>query len=127
IAKNKKPHTIGEQLPLPAAIGMCEVMIGAEAAQKLKTILLSDNTVQRRIEDMASDIKTQLIERIKVSDAITLQLDELTNVAEKSHLVAFVRFVWLGDFNEEMLLCREIPSHGISLHTAKFSAKTLTQ
>ncbi len=45
IAKCKKPHTIGEELILPAAVDMCRVMVGEEAANKIKSIPLSNDTV----------------------------------------------------------------------------------
>ena len=46
IAKCKKPHTIGENLILPAAIDMVRIMFGKNEAQKLKNIPLSDNTIK---------------------------------------------------------------------------------
>ena len=53
VAKCKKPHTIEEQLILPAAVDMCRALINDECAKKLKTIPLSDNTIGRRIGEMA--------------------------------------------------------------------------
>jgi hypothetical protein len=47
IAKNKKPHTIGETLLLPAAMKMCEIMHSEKYGETLKTIPLSNNTVMR--------------------------------------------------------------------------------
>ena len=60
IARTGKPHTIGEDFFLPAAKEMVEVMIGEKAAKKLNLISLSDNTVKRRIDDMATDVLKQL-------------------------------------------------------------------
>jgi hypothetical protein len=48
IAKNKKPHTVGETLLLPAAMKMCKIMHGEKYGEALKTIPLSNNTVMRR-------------------------------------------------------------------------------
>jgi hypothetical protein len=45
IAKNKKPHTIGETLLIPAAMKMCKIMHGEKYGEALKTIPLSNNTV----------------------------------------------------------------------------------
>jgi hypothetical protein len=42
-----------------------EVMLGTQEANKLKTIPLSDNTIQRRINHMADDIREQLVEKFK--------------------------------------------------------------
>lgn len=64
IAKSKKPHTIGEELILPSAVEMCEVMLGSEAANKLKSIPLSNDTVKRRIELLSVDIQSQLLDRL---------------------------------------------------------------
>ena len=66
IAKSRKAHTIGEELLQPAAVEMCELMVGPEAANQLWLIPLSNSTVHQRIEDMLSDILDQLIERLKV-------------------------------------------------------------
>ncbi len=62
IVKSKKAHTIGEELLQPAAVEMCELMVGPEAANQLWLIPLSNTNVHRRIEDMSSDILNQLIE-----------------------------------------------------------------
>ena len=45
-------------------------MIGTEAVNKLNALSISDNTVQRRIADMADDIKSQMVEQIKDSPII---------------------------------------------------------
>ena len=56
IAKRKKAHTIGENLVLPAAKVMVRCVFGDESMKKLNSISLSNNTVQRRIEEMSVDI-----------------------------------------------------------------------
>ncbi|XP_030605115.1 myelin-associated glycoprotein-like [Archocentrus centrarchus] len=47
IALCKKPHTIAEELILPAALDMVSVMLDDASAAKLKTIPLSNDTVAR--------------------------------------------------------------------------------
>ncbi len=54
IAKAGKAHTIGDMLILPAAKDLCSVML---AASKINSVPLSDNTISRRISDMAHDCK----------------------------------------------------------------------
>ncbi len=49
IAQSKKPHTIAEQLILPAALDMVSIMLDETSAAKLKAIPLSNDTVARRI------------------------------------------------------------------------------
>ena len=72
----KKPHTIAEGLILPAAVDLVGTMIGA--AEKLKMVLLSDDIMCRRIDDMAQDIQDQLIDKMKEPE-FGLQLDEATD------------------------------------------------
>ncbi|XP_060872696.1 zinc finger BED domain-containing protein 5-like [Metopolophium dirhodum] len=45
VAQSKKPHTIAEELILPSAIDMVSTMIGESAANQLKNIPLSNNTI----------------------------------------------------------------------------------
>ncbi|GFV37916.1 putative DD41D transposase [Trichonephila clavipes] len=52
-ARCKKPHTIGEELILPAAIEIVETMFGDNFAKELQSIPLSNDTVSRRIDDIA--------------------------------------------------------------------------
>ncbi|CAM1298524.1 Uncharacterised protein r2_g811 [Pycnogonum litorale] len=107
IAKQKKPHTIGENLIKPCALKMAEIVLGKECANKLATISLSNNTVQRRITDMAHDIKAQVVNEIKSSafEQFSIQLDESTDVASCSQLMVFARYIHSGRFKEEFLFC----------------------
>lgn len=59
IAKGKKSHIIGETLVKPCMLKAAEIVLGPESKQKLQQISLSDNTVKRRIDDMAEDIKNK--------------------------------------------------------------------
>jgi len=55
IAKYKKLHTIAEELILPAAIDMVNIMVGEYAGKLLSKVPLSNNTDSRRIHHMAED------------------------------------------------------------------------
>ena len=105
IARSKKPHTIGEELILPAAVDMCEVLFGKECSQKLKTIPLSDDTMSRRISDMSEDIRIQLIGRLQ-QVKFAIQLDESTDIASAAQLLVYVRYLWGGDAVEDFLFCK---------------------
>ena len=89
IAKAGKPHTVGENLILPAAKQIVEVMLGEKAVQPINLISLSDNTVKRRIDDMADNVSEQLIQSIRESRFYALQLDESTDIANVSNLLAY--------------------------------------
>ncbi len=56
IAQSKKPHTIAEQLILPAALDMVSIMLDETSAAKLKAIPVND-TVARRICNISSDLE----------------------------------------------------------------------
>ena len=61
IAKAKKPHNIGEELVKPILIDVVLLLCGENAAEKIKNVPLSDNTVDRRIDSMATDCEDQQI------------------------------------------------------------------
>ena len=65
VAKAQKPHTIAESLILPAAIAMTTAMHGEKIASALKQIPLSNDSMSKRINELANDMKWQLIERVK--------------------------------------------------------------
>ena len=58
VAKNKKPHTIAEELIMLAAKVL--VVIGDEAVSNLNSVSLSNNTMQRHIIEMSTDINKQV-------------------------------------------------------------------
>ena len=102
IAKCKKPHTNAEKLILPAAIV-------EGSAEKLKLVQISNDTVCRRIGDMAEDIYYELIDQMKQRES-GLQLDEATDGSRDAHLICYVCFF---DFSEErtveeLLFCKPI-------------------
>ena len=105
IAKQKKAHTIGENLVLPAAKVMVHCVFGDESVKKLNPISLSYNTVQRRIEEMSVDILQQVISDICRSESgFAIQLDECTDVTNCAQLLIFVRYVGKEGVKEEFLM-----------------------
>ncbi|GFU53010.1 hypothetical protein TNCV_1142991 [Trichonephila clavipes] len=56
ISKRFMPHTIAEELILPAAIEIVKTMFGDNFAKELQSIPLSNDTVSRRIGDIAEDV-----------------------------------------------------------------------
>ena len=65
IAKDKKPHSIGETLIKPAAVTISQIMHGDKIADEVKQIPLSADTIRRRISEMGQDIKCKLNYRVK--------------------------------------------------------------
>ena len=56
IAQRKQPHIVAENLVVPCCREIVRIMLGENAAKEIQKIPLSDNTVSRRINDMAADI-----------------------------------------------------------------------
>ena len=81
-------------------------MFGADAVNKLSSLSLSDNTVERRMEEMSEDLKNQVVVEIKQSPIYVLQLDESTNVSFCAQFMVYVRYINNCDFKEELLSCR---------------------
>ena len=112
IAKQKKPHTIAEGLVKPCAIKMVERVLGKQSSKKLEALSLSDNTIQRRITEMANDISSQLISKLKSSlhGMFSIQLDESTDISNVSHLMVFVRWASNTSIEEAILFCSPLES-----------------
>ncbi|XP_072389908.1 SCAN domain-containing protein 3-like [Diabrotica undecimpunctata] len=87
IAKCKKPHTIAEELILPATVDMVTVMIGKSVAKEIKNVPLSNSTVSRRIHDMAEDINAQIVG--KLSGLFAIQLDEAMDSNDDAQLICY--------------------------------------
>ena len=81
-------------------------MIGTGAEKKLAPVPLSKNTIQRRISEIAEDIKQQVADEIQAAPLkmFAIQLDESTDVARCAQFLVFVRYIKDGDFKEEFLL-----------------------
>ena len=56
MARTGKPHTIVGDLILPAAADIAGTMLGEKAQKTIQTMTSSNNTVSRRISDMAGDV-----------------------------------------------------------------------
>ena len=95
LAKEQKPQTIAESLILPAAIAMTTAMHGGKIASALKQIPLSNDTVSKRIIDIAVDMKFQRIERLKKC-RFSLQLYESTDLTSVAQLLVFVCYSYEG-------------------------------
>ncbi len=116
-------HTIAEELILPAAIDMVSVMLDEASVAKLKTIPVSNDTMSRRIHDIANDIEEQLIEKIK-GKRYALQVDEATDSNKDSLLIAYVRFVDFESLNEDLLFCKYIPKRATADELLKLLIRT---
>ncbi|VVC33732.1 Hypothetical protein CINCED_3A006762 [Cinara cedri] len=104
IKKCLKPYTVGEGLILPAAIEMYTEMINEKVANQLKNIPLFDTTVARRISLISNNLKLQLLSRL--TGKFSLQLDEITDIANEAILLTYVRYFYNNKIHEELVKTR---------------------
>jgi hypothetical protein len=100
--------TIREKLILHCAIDLAACMIDEEAARKIQLVPLSNNTIQRRIQDCASNVLDELVRRLRLSESFTVLLGESTDDVNLAILLVFVWYVYEGEFQEDLLLCKSI-------------------
>jgi zinc finger BED domain-containing protein 5/7/8/9 len=109
IAKSGKAHTIGKELILPAVKEVLEMVLHHRAASNvIKNVPLSNDTVRRRIDEMAEDVEASLC-KILILTEFSLQVDESTLPStNEALLLAYVRFVKEGKIIQEMLFARSL-------------------
>ncbi|CAH1968358.1 unnamed protein product [Acanthoscelides obtectus] len=95
IAKQNKPHTI---------------ILGEDAEQKMKSISLSNHTVKRRIDDIAADIKSQIINKVKLSQFFAISSDESNDIVNCAQLIVYVRYIGRYIIQEEILYSQSLTS-----------------
>lgn len=110
VAEQQKCHTIAKNLIMPCAYEMVSKVCGEDQAKKLSAISLSNNTIRRQVDDMASDILSQVTTEIKESSysKFSLQFDESCDVASSAVLLGFVRYIHQDKTKEEFLLCENL-------------------
>ena len=85
---------IGKKLILPSTKDLCHELLREVAVKKIENAPLSARTVIRRIEEIAEDIETQLLERINTSLRYALQVDKSTDIDNKPQLLVYVQYLY---------------------------------
>jgi len=111
IVKDGNPHTIGETLVLPAAKDMVHTVLGEKAAKELDKIPLSNKSVKRRIDTMASNIEEILVTQLKICSYFSLQVDESTDITNVAELLVFIWYDFHNIINKENLFCKSLESN----------------
>ncbi len=62
ISKSHTPFTMGKKLVMPSVVDVCCEVLGQ---MKVSEIPLSNDTVLHRIQDMAADIESQVLDRAR--------------------------------------------------------------
>uniref|UniRef100_F7ATE3 Zinc finger MYM-type containing 6 n=1 Tax=Macaca mulatta TaxID=9544 RepID=F7ATE3_MACMU len=111
-AASKKPFSIAEELIKPYLVEMCSEVLGSSAGDKMKTIPLSNVTIQHRIDELSADIEDQLIQKVRESKWFALQIDESSEISDITLLLCYIRFIDYDcrDVKEELLFCIEMPT-----------------
>jgi hypothetical protein len=60
---------------------------------------------------MSCNIECNLIKQIKSSQGFAMQVDESIDVASLSVLLAFMRYIYNNQVEEEMLICKPWSAH----------------
>ena len=109
VAKNKKPHTIAEELIVPAAKVLVKHVVNDEPVSNLNSVLLSNNTIQRGITEMSTDVNEQVITEVQGSKyGFAIQLDETTDASNCAQLLVFVHYATKDSIRSELLLSIEM-------------------
>lgn len=111
IAKRGQPHTIGEDIILPATKAIVKNLFSEKHTNEVSAISVSNSTVKRRIDEMAESVKNILLERLRESETFALQLDESNDISNNANLVAFVRYEHENKVCEDFLFCESLPLH----------------
>ncbi|XP_026955338.1 SCAN domain-containing protein 3 [Sagmatias obliquidens] len=114
VAKSKTPYTIAETLVKDCIKEVCLEMLGESAAKKVAQVPLSNDTIARRIQELANDMEDQLIEQIKLAKYFSLQLDECRDIANMIILLVYVRFEHDDDIKEEFFFSASLPTNTTS-------------
>ena len=69
----------------PSLIAACNEVLGQSAASKIKDIPLSNDTVERRLCDMAEDTETQLIEKNLKIEILCITTGGIYRYSEQQH------------------------------------------
>ena len=118
IVKAGKPHTTGE-LILPAVKKVIKIVLYKSPEQVIKSIPLSNNSVQRRVDKMAENVK-ETLSKMLMTTKLSLQLVESTLLGNESLLLAYVCFIKDGSLCQELLFARllETDTKGESVYQA---------
>ena len=129
IVRAKKPHTIGESLIKPCLKDAVSLLVGEDAAKKVGQIPLSDNTVCRRIGDMAENLNEQIVARVKSSSWHALALDESTDVSSCAQLLVYVRYIHDDDIEEDFFMCIKTwrPEREVLMSSTNYKVSTKHQ
>ncbi|XP_067950484.1 zinc finger BED domain-containing protein 5-like [Watersipora subatra] len=84
------------------------IVHGKPAGQKFQDLPPSNNTVKRRVDDIAANLEEKVVAKIKASPFWAIQLNESTDVTGLSQLLVYGRYVHDTSIEEELLFCQPL-------------------
>jgi hypothetical protein len=127
VAKRIQPHTIAEDVILPACKEIVKSILGDDAEKEISFVPLSNDTVSRRIDDMSSDIQCHVREKLSDSRLFSLQLDESTDISKECQLLSYIRFIDEDSVIEQFLACSELSTTSTGADVYESMSNTLTE
>ena len=94
-------------LAKPAMLACASEVPGKDTASALSKISLSNDTITRRQDEMASFVEEKIVE-ILSKTKFSLQTDEST-IQNQAIFLVYVRFIYDNDVREEMLFIKSLP------------------
>ena len=110
IAKAGKPHTIGEELILPVIKEVINTVVHKPASDIIRKIPLSNNLVQRRIDEMGEGVENSLCYHLKKCQ-FSIQLDDFILPNNEALLLSYVRFIKERHVCHELLFAKNVVSN----------------
>jgi hypothetical protein len=86
-----------------------DLVCGLEQGKKLETVPSSNDVISSRIVDIPFNILKHIIVELEASPLLfSVQLDETTDISQRSQILVFVRLVHADEITEEFLFCESI-------------------
>ena len=98
VAKSKKPHNIAE------------IVLDKKAVDNIRKVQLSNATVSRRTTDIPDVIITQIVEKLKIVNRFSIQIDQSTVIGIEAKLIGFFRYHQNDDISELIMFCKHLQS-----------------
>ena len=83
---------VAENVIKPSFEILMKTMLHQDSVNVLKALPLSNHSIWRRIDEMSSNVESQLVEKFENSK-FSIQLDESTVSDNRAILMAYVRFI----------------------------------
>ena len=78
---------------------MVKLRLGETSAKKIQQVPLSNDKIKRPLSLMSTDVKQQVMTKIRSSPMLALQCDKSTDVASCSQLLVVIRNIHKEDLN----------------------------